>query len=141
MSKRITFNLLQAARAYRVRSAKLLARIGLYPGQDALLKLLEDGPLTMGQAASSLSIQPPTVTKMVSRLAAAGLVETAVVDRDRRKVAVSITDAARARIEEIEAIWQELEEEALENLEPEPLRDGLAKVARNLTRTNGSPAP
>jgi len=40
MDNRITFELLQAARAYRVRSAKLLARVGLYPGQDALLKLL-----------------------------------------------------------------------------------------------------
>ena len=41
MDNRVTFELLQAARAYRVRSAKLLARVGLYPGQDALLKLLD----------------------------------------------------------------------------------------------------
>jgi hypothetical protein len=29
MDNRITFELLQAARAYRVRSAKLLARVGI----------------------------------------------------------------------------------------------------------------
>ena len=74
MDDRITFELLQAARAYRVRAAKLLSRVGLYPGQDALLKLLNDrGEMTMGEAAAALSIQPPTVTKMVNRLSAAGL--------------------------------------------------------------------
>ena len=62
MDNRVTFELLQAARAYRVRSAKLLARVGLYPGQDALLKLLDQhGRMTMGEAAAALSIQPPTV--------------------------------------------------------------------------------
>ena len=137
MDHRVTFSLLQAARAYRVRSARLLARVGLYPGQDALLKLLEDGPKTMGEAATLLSIQPPTVTKMVNRLSAAGLVRTEVLDRDRRKVAVSMTDAARDRIEEIDTIWQELEKEALEDVEPEPLRAGLAALARNLSKHNG----
>lgn len=134
---RVTSGLLQAARAYRARSAKLLARIGLYPGQDALLKLLQDGPVTMGRAAELLSIQPPTVTKMVSRLSAAGLVRTEVMDRDRRKVSVSMTDAARERIEEIDAIWRALEEEALDGLEAEPLKAGLATVTRNLVRHNG----
>lgn len=137
MDEKVTHSLLQAARAYRVRSAKLLARIGLYPGQDALLKLLQDGPVTMGQAAALLSIQPPTVTKMVSRLAAAGLVETEVLDRDRRKVAVRMTDAARDRLQQIDSIWEELEEEALEHLEPESLKAGLAALAQNLSKHDG----
>jgi DNA-binding MarR family transcriptional regulator len=137
MDERVTLSLLQAARAYRVRSARLLARVGLYPGQDALLKLLEDGPKTMGEAAALLSIQPPTVTKMVNRLSAAGLVTTQVLDRDRRKVTVSMTDAARERIRDIETIWQELEQEALEDLEPEPLRAGLTTLTRNLAKHNG----
>jgi DNA-binding MarR family transcriptional regulator len=137
MDERVTLSLLQAARAYRVRSARLLSRIGLYPGQDALLKLLQDGPITMGEAAALLSIQPPTVTKMVNRLSAAGLVRTEVLDRDRRKVAVSMTDAARERVEEIDAIWRELEKEALEDLQPGPIREGLAAIARNLSKQNG----
>jgi len=133
MKESVTSSLLHAARAYRARSAKLLTRIGLYPGQDALLKLLQNGPVTMGRAAELLSIQPPTVTKMVSRLTAAGLVRTEVVDRDRRKVSVSMTEAARDRINEIDAIWQELEQEALDGVEPEPMKDGLTKMAENLS--------
>ena len=133
MEDRVTYSLQQAARAYRVRSARKLARIGLYPGQDALLKLLQDGPKTMGEAATLLSIQPPTVTKMVSRLSAAGLVRTEIMDRDRRKVAVSVTDAARDRLAQIEMIWEELEREALAGLERQPLKEGLAAMARNLS--------
>jgi DNA-binding MarR family transcriptional regulator len=141
MESRVTFELLQAARAYRLRSAKLLARVGLYPGQDALLKLLDDrGQLTMGQAAAALSIQPPTVTKMVNRLSAAQLVKTEVMDDDRRKIAVSLTDTARGKIEEIDAIWAELEVLALEQVSPQPLRSQLSAITRNLSR-NGAHAP
>jgi DNA-binding MarR family transcriptional regulator len=137
MADRVTFELLQAARAYRVRSAKLLSRVGLYPGQDALLKLLADrGEMTMGEAASALSIQPPTVTKMVNRLSAAGLVRTGVVDRDRRKIAIRMTDAARDKIDLIDAIWQELEVEALDQVEPALLRSQLSAITRNLSRNS-----
>jgi DNA-binding MarR family transcriptional regulator len=135
MEQRVTFELLQAARAYRVRSAKLLARVGLYPGQDALLKLLhERGRMTMGEAASALSIQPPTVTKMVNRLSAAGLVRTEVVDNDRRKISIAMTEAAAGKIHEIDAIWRDLEIEALDKLEPNMLRTQLSAITRNLSR-------
>ncbi len=135
--ERVTSALLHAARVYRARSARLLARIGLHPGQDALLMLLQDGPITMGRAAELLAIQPPTVTKMVSRLAAAGLVRTDVMDRDRRKVAVSLTEAARERIADIDSIWRVLEEEALRDVDREPLKASLGVVVRNLSE-NGS---
>ena len=135
MNDRITFELLQAARAYRVRAAKLLSRVGLYPGQDALLKLLHDrGEMTMGEAAAALSIQPPTVTKMVNRLSAAGLVRTEVMDKDRRKISISMTDAAREKIDQIDLIWEELEIEALHQIEPKLLKAQLSTIARNLSK-------
>jgi DNA-binding MarR family transcriptional regulator len=138
MEKRITLELLQAARAYRVRAAKLLGRVGLYPGQDSLLKLLHDrGQMTMGEAATALSIQPPTVTKMVNRLSVAGLVRTEVVDQDRRKINVAMTDAGKAKISEIDAIWHELEVEALDKIEPRSmLRSQLSAIIRNLSRSD-----
>lgn len=141
MTDRVTLHLLQAARAYRLRSAKLLSRVGLYPGQDALLKLLsERGQLTMGEAAIALSIQPPTVTKMVNRLANAQLVKTEVMDEDRRKIAIGLTDAAREKIDEIESIWGTLEEEALRQIDRQQLRNLLSSVTRNLAG-NGARLP
>ena len=140
MDDRVTFELLQAARAYRLRSAKLLARVGLYPGQDALLKLLgERGKLTMGEAAAALSIQPPTVTKMVNRLSAAELVKTEVMDGDRRKISVSLTDMARGKIDEIDSIWEELESAALDQIDPQPLKSQLSAMTRNLSRNGKAP--
>ena len=138
MEKRITLELLQAARAYRVRAAKLLGRVGLYPGQDSLLKLLHDrGQMTMGEAANALSIQPPTVTKMVNRLSVAGLVKTEVVDQDRRKINVAMTDAGKAKISEIDTIWHDLEVEALDKVEPQSmLRSQLSAIIRNLSRSD-----
>jgi DNA-binding MarR family transcriptional regulator len=142
MSCRVTFELLQAARAYRVRSAKLLARVGLYPGQDALLKLLSDrGQMTMGEAATALSIQPPTVTKMVNRLTSAGLVQTEVMDNDRRKISISMTERAREKIGEIDAIWRDLELEALDQLEPHQLKNQLSTITRNLSRSEVKDKP
>lgn len=141
MDERVTFELLQAARAYRARSAKLLSRIGLYPGQDTLLQLLSTrGRMTMGEAAAALSIQPPTVTKMVNRLTAAGLLQTEVMDRDRRKIAVSLTESARSKIDEIESIWRDLEREALDRLDAGTLRSQLSMITRNLSK-NGGPPP
>ena len=143
MNNRITFELLQAARAYRVRSAKLLSRVGLYPGQDSLLKLLDEhGQMTMGEAASKLSIQPPTVTKMVNRLTSAGLVRTAGVSSDRRKTFVTLTPAAKDKVREIDSIWRELESEAMEQVDSQlVLRDQLSAITRNLSRNGGAVRP
>ncbi|MDQ3561119.1 MAG: MarR family winged helix-turn-helix transcriptional regulator [Pseudomonadota bacterium] len=119
-----------------------MARVGLYPGQDALLKLLDQhGQMTMGEAAAALSIQPPTVTKMVNRLSAAGLVHTEVVDKDRRKISISMTAAAQGKIDEIDAIWRDLETEALIEVEPQQLRTQLSAIARNLSKNEPKTHP
>ncbi|SER14992.1 DNA-binding transcriptional regulator, MarR family [Faunimonas pinastri] len=137
MNGSVTFEILQAARAYRLRAGKLLARIGLYPGQDALLSLLDErGPLTMGEAAAALAIQPPTVTKMVNRLASGGFIRTEVDPEDRRKISIALTDAAREKIKEIDAIWRELEFTALTEVEShhQQLKNQLSAITRNLSK-------
>jgi MarR family transcriptional regulator, organic hydroperoxide resistance regulator len=130
--------LIQAAKAHRACAAMRLSEIGLYPGQDAVLALLgERDGLTMGEVAEALAIQPPTVTKMVSRLSAAGLVERRAVEGDHRKAAVYLTPAGRGKLEQIEAIWQGLEQDALEGIEGdrrEKLCTLLSRIERNLTR-------
>ncbi|HEX2256601.1 MAG TPA: MarR family winged helix-turn-helix transcriptional regulator [Afifellaceae bacterium] len=130
--------LIQAAKAHRARAAMQLSQIGLYPGQDGVLALLgrRDG-LTMGEVADALAIQPPTVTKMVSRLSAAGLVERRAVEGDQRKASVHLTPSGRSKLEQIDVIWQELEENALTGIETDRRRRLsalLAAIEQNLTR-------
>jgi DNA-binding MarR family transcriptional regulator len=133
-----------AARRHRVRSAALLSELGLFPGQDQVLRALslEDGR-TMGQIAELLSIRPPTASKMVSRMEMQGLLARKERDNDGRLVAVFITESGQTRLAEIERISKRVEREALGGLDDKDtrrLRRLLKKVSRNLSREPGSTA-
>ena len=48
-----------------------------------------------------------------------------------------MTDAGKAKISEIDAIWHELEVEALDKIEPQSmLRSQLSAIIRNLSRSD-----
>jgi DNA-binding MarR family transcriptional regulator len=128
--------LAQAARASRSRSGALLSRIGLHAGQEAVLKALDikDGQ-AMSQLAVSLAVQPPTVTKMVTRLAAQGYLERRVAPDDGRQIRVFLTDLGRTRVLEVDTVIRQVEREALAGLperERRKLRQLLRQVERNL---------
>lgn len=135
--KTITFRLAQTARAARGRSGSHLTRIGLHPGQDSVLKTLsEQDGLSMSQLAQSLAVQPPTVTKMVSRLAAQGYVERRASKGDGRQAHVYLTQQGRDAILDIDKGWKRLEKEALAGLDDKDvkrLRKLLRQIERNLS--------
>lgn len=135
--KSVTHRLAMAAKAHRARSGTHLARIGLHPGQESVLKALseEDGR-TMSNLAQVLGVQPPTVTKMISRMAAQGLLKRVASQSDGRLARVHLTDEGRARIDEIDRIWTRIEREALAGFDDKDrkrLRKLLREVERNLT--------
>ncbi|TBW40780.1 MarR family transcriptional regulator [Siculibacillus lacustris] len=135
--KSVTHRLAMAAKAHRARSGTHLARIGLHAGQEAVLKALadEDGR-TMSQLAQALGVQPPTVTKMVSRLSAQGLLQRVASQTDGRLARVHLTELGRGRIDEIDRIWKRIEREALagfDDKDRKKLRKFLRAVERNLT--------
>ena len=135
--KTITYRLAQAAKAHRARSGTHLARIGLHPGQETVLKsLAETDGQTMTQLAQALSVQPPTVTKMITRLAAHGLVRRAASETDGRLARVHLTEIGRARIEDVDKAWKRLEKEALAGFDDKDrkrIRKLLREIERNLT--------
>lgn len=59
------------------------------------------GPLTLGELAGREQVAPPTITNVVGKLEAAGLVDKAIDANDRRVCRVSLTPAGRARLDEI----------------------------------------
>jgi MarR family transcriptional regulator, organic hydroperoxide resistance regulator len=138
--KTITFRLAQTARAARGRSGGHLVRIGLHPGQESVLKALaEQDGLSMSQLAQTLSVQPPTVTKMVSRLAAQGYVERRASKGDGRQAHVFLTEQGRDTIADVDRGWKRLEKEALAGIDEKDvkrLRKLLRQIERNLTATN-----
>jgi DNA-binding MarR family transcriptional regulator len=135
--KSVTHRLAMAAKAHRARSGAHLSRIGLHAGQEAVLKALadEDGR-TMSQLAQVLGVQPPTVTKMVSRLSAQNLLKRVPSETDGRLARVHLTDEGKAKIDEIDRIWKRIEREALagfDDKDRKKLRKLLRTIERNLT--------
>lgn len=140
-AKTVGYELLHAARLHRARTARLLAEIGLFPGQEQVLTLLaaEDGR-TMSDLAANLRVRPPTASKTVARLAAQGLVERRATNGDGRVVRVGLTEEGARRATAVDAVWNEIETEMVADLdlkERRRLRKLLRKVGRNVSLRNG----
>lgn len=132
----ISSQIVQIARAHRSRAAELLSVLGLHPGQEMILfQLKQQDGQTLSQLAERLGVQPPTVTKMVTRMEASGHLERRVSTRDSRVTQVFLSDRAKRMIDEVDRNWAQLEAETIQGLTLEErllLRRLLMQVARNL---------
>lgn len=74
---------------------------GLTPSQFSALAVIADrGPLTLGTLAELESVAPPSITKLVAKLVADGLVVRSADARDRRIVHISVTARGAALMSE-----------------------------------------
>jgi DNA-binding MarR family transcriptional regulator len=72
------------------------AAAGLPPAQlSALSVLVFGGPSTLGRLADAEQVRPPTMSRIVASLEAAGLVERAPHPHDARSALISPTTAGR----------------------------------------------
>ncbi len=133
----VTHRLAQAAHAYRVRAGGQLARVGLHSGQESLLKALAaDDGMSMSDLASVLGVQPPTVTKMIGRLAAQDYVERRPSKGDGRQAEVFLTERGRRAIDTIDKVWKRIEKSALDGIDDKD-RKRLRKLLRQIERNLG----
>ncbi|MDE1569911.1 MarR family transcriptional regulator [Aquabacter sp. L1I39] len=136
IAKTIGYRLTHTARLQKALSARLLSELGLFPGQESVLKLLiEQDGRTMGDLANALRVRPPTASKTIARLTTQGLVERRTMDGDGRLVRVFLTAAGRERGGSIDKIWDTLEGEMVAGLDGKDrkrLRKLLRKVEKNL---------
>jgi len=130
--------LLGAISAIR-RIARRAARLAwqdepLPPAQSELLRLTAAQPgLSVADAAHELRLAPNTVSTLVGRLTAAGLLDRARAVSDGRSVRLSVTDKARRRIAGWRDLRAELGARALDRL-PASDRDTLAAALPALLR-------
>lgn len=112
----------------------VLRRHGLHLGQDHLLAALwERDGRTPGELAGALNVSTPTVVKMATRMAEAGLLERRRDDKDSRLVRLWLLDAGRRLRTPIRAERRSLEERLTSSLtatEREHLLTALAKIHR-----------
>ncbi|WP_417483266.1 MarR family winged helix-turn-helix transcriptional regulator [Maricaulis sp.] len=86
-----------ARRLNRDADARLKAEAGVTSAQAAVLFLLaRRGERRMGEIGDTLSLNPPAVTGLVSRMEALGLVQKTASKTDGRSAVVSLTEKGRA---------------------------------------------
>ncbi|MFF3375356.1 MarR family winged helix-turn-helix transcriptional regulator [Streptomyces sp. NPDC002680] len=126
---------------HRTHTAALLADLKMHPGQDViLLELAERGPCTQVQLATAAGCEPPTVTNMVRKLSAAGLVSRAASATDGRAVVVTLTDQGRAVVPEIRRLGKSLAEHIVSGLSAASGEE-LLELLEDLERVLREPLP
>ncbi|HJV41526.1 MarR family winged helix-turn-helix transcriptional regulator [Caulobacter sp.] len=100
LDQQICFTLYATSMAITRAYKPLLDQLGLtYPQYLVLSVLGENGSQTIGGVAARLDLESSTVTPLVKRLEAAGLVERRRGREDERKVEVTMTPAGQALLE------------------------------------------
>ena len=99
-------SLVRIVKNARVLMALELAELGLHSGQDHLLMALREGAsITVGHLAGKLGVRPSTVSKMVDRLAAAGMIERSGSGSDARQTMITCTQAGVEMRERVRQAW------------------------------------
>ncbi len=112
------------------RRRTLRATLDLGRGKvDLLIKLANEGPMTLRDIARAFGVDPPAATVAVDGLEARGLVQRAPHPDDNRRKLVHLTDAGRDAAQRGHAILAE-PPPALAKLAP----DDLALLDEILTR-------
>jgi DNA-binding MarR family transcriptional regulator len=124
----LTGKLIYSARLCRTARADALMKHGLYAGQDNLLtSLAENDGQHLSSLAVRLGVRPPTITKMVTRMEAQGLLRREASSIDNRVSHVFLTEPGRKLLAGIGEARIGVEEKALEGLKEKDFRK-LAKI-------------
>ena len=112
-----SFALANVCRAHRAHVGELLAGHGLHVGQEmVLVELCQEDGLRGGELAERLGVEPPTITKMLRRLEACGLVERRADPTDARSLRVYLTPQGRALEEPVVRCWERAEQTILSGM-------------------------
>lgn len=136
VKRTIGFSLAKTCKAHRGNVGGLLAEVGLHPGQEmVLIELWQEDGLRGGELAARLGVEPPTITKMLTRLERFDLVERRPDLNDARSFRAYLTAEGRTLEEPVHRIWKAAEERALDGLsadERHAFHELLLKVRSNL---------
>ncbi|OXS61437.1 DNA-binding MarR family transcriptional regulator [Bacillus sp. V-88] len=132
LENQICFKIYTAEREITKLYRSLLEEIGVtYPQYLALLVLWEEETISVKELGRKLFLDSGTLTPMLKRMEANGLVERKRSSEDERSVIISLTDKGRGMKEKAECVPTRL----LERLEMDG--DELSKLDQTLTTILG----
>jgi DNA-binding MarR family transcriptional regulator len=102
----------------------------LTPAQLQALGALGRSDLRMGDLAHDIGLAESSVTRLVDRLVAAGLVERRSTAEDRRRVVAGLTPSGKTLVRQIDQDRRALLVELLEGLEPHERADAVSLFDR-----------
>ena len=109
LDDQLCFALYAASRAVTARYRPMLEELGLtYPQYLVMMLLWEADHQTVGQLGSRLALDSGTLSPLLKRLTAAGLVTRHRRVEDERSVAIALTDKGRALHEKAFAINEDM---------------------------------
>ena len=99
IEQQICYAMHTTVRAFDAAYRDLLGGHGLsYPQYIALMAVGEHGPLTVGALGEVLRLDSGTLSPLLKRMEAAGLVDRTRDPADERRVLVALTGAGRTRL-------------------------------------------
>lgn len=136
IEENVGYLLVQVCKAHRQCADVALNELGVHVGQEMILMRLycQEG-VPQSQLVEALGVEPPTVTKMLQRMEAAGLVERRPSPEDARVSLVYLTAQGRQTELPVLKSWEQLESRfvaGLTDMEKALLRRLLMHVLNNL---------
>ena len=144
---RFGFLMRESARLMRRHFIQRSREVGLPLNQSeasALLQVAREPGQHQIALARTLDIEPIVLVRLLDSLQEAGLVERRALATDRRVRTIWLTRAARPVLAQIDAIRQQVHEDALAGLsqsDRETLLNALVTVRRNLTHATAPDPP
>jgi DNA-binding MarR family transcriptional regulator len=128
--------LVQICKHRRNKSNTLLSEAGIHGGQDILLYYLsiEDGQ-TVSALVEKMCIQHATISNMIDRMEANGMIKKEKDSLDKRTSRVYMTDKGNEAYKQVAKIWKIMEATATKGLtekQEDSLRELLQLVLKNL---------
>ena len=123
---------------------KLLGDLDTHPAQAGCLRLLarEDG-MSQSDLAERLQVSRPTVTTMLQKMEASGIIERHPDQRDQRITRIYLTADGRKLDRKLHAVFREIIQSSLGSFSGDEMAEFerlLGKLNENLTRALGDDA-
>lgn len=140
LEQQICYAMHTTVRAFDAVYRDLLSEHGLsYPQYIALMGIGEHGPMTVSGLGEHMRLDSGTLSPLLKRMEAAGLVSRERDPEDERRVLVSVTPAGRARLADLQDMPQRIAARSgLSRAQMSALHDTLREVTAALQDADAS---